>query len=67
MLAFIVSLGHGVVGSVIRNEAELVAVQRQFETARQIQTTLLPRALPQVAVLDSAARYIPMTAVAGYF
>ncbi len=65
VLAFIVALGYGVVGSVIRNEAELVAVQRELETARQIQATLLPRVLPQVAGLDLAARYIPMTAVAG--
>jgi phosphoserine phosphatase RsbU/P len=65
VLAFMVSLGYGVVGSVIRNEAELVAVQRELETARQIQATLLPRVLPQVAGLDLAARYIPMTAVAG--
>jgi phosphoserine phosphatase RsbU/P len=65
VLAFVVALGYGVVGSVIRNEAELVAVQRELETARQIQATLLPRELPQVAGLDLAARYIPMTAVAG--
>ena len=65
VLAFMVLLGYGVVASVIRNEAELVAVQRELETARQIQATLLPRELPQVAGLDLAARYIPMTAVAG--
>ena len=65
VLAFIVALGYGVVGSVVRNEAELVAVQRELATARQIQATLLPRVLPQVAGLDLAARYIPMTAVAG--
>ena len=65
VLAFMVLLGYGVVGSVIRNEAELVAVQRELETARQIQATLLPRELPQVAGLDLAARYLPMTAVAG--
>ena len=60
-----IPLGYGVVGSVIRNEAELVAVQRELETARQIQASLLPRALPQATGLDLAARYIPMTAVAG--
>ena len=58
-------LGYGVVGSVIRSEAELAAVQRELETARQIQASLLPRALPQATGLDLAARYIPMTAVAG--
>ena len=33
--------------------------------ARRIQTSLLPRELPKVAGLDLAARYVPMTAVAG--
>ena len=65
VLLFMIPLGYGVVGSVIRSEAELAAVQRELETARQIQASLLPRALPQATGLDLAARYIPMTAVAG--
>ena len=62
---FIVALGYGVVTNMFRQEAELVAVQREMETARQIQTSLLPRTLPDIHGLDVAARYLPMTAVAG--
>jgi hypothetical protein len=65
VFAFVVALGYGVVGSVFRREAELVAVQRELETARQIQMSLLPRDLPRVRGLDLAVRYLPMTAVAG--
>jgi hypothetical protein len=67
LLAFLLCLGYGVVGSVFRNEAELVAVQRELVTARRIQTALLPRELPPVRGLDLAVRYLPMTAVAGDF
>ena len=67
VLLSVLCLGYGVVASVFRNEAELVAVQRELETARQIQTSLLPRERPKVAGLDLAVRYLPMTAVAGDF
>lgn len=65
VFAFVAALGYCVVASVFRQEAKLVAVQRELETAREIQTALLPRDIPQVAGLDVAARYMPMTAVAG--
>ena len=62
---FVVCLGYSVVSTVFRREATLVAVERELETARKIQTSLLPRELPKVPGLDLAARYLPMTAVAG--
>jgi serine phosphatase RsbU (regulator of sigma subunit) len=65
VFVFVLCLGYGVAASVFRNEAELVAVQRELETARQIQMALLPRELPQVRRLDLAVFYLPMTAVAG--
>ena len=65
VFAFVVSLGYGVAANVFQQEAELVAVQRELETARQIQASLLPRELPRVTGLDMAARYLPMTQVAG--
>jgi sigma-B regulation protein RsbU (phosphoserine phosphatase) len=67
VFAFVAALGYGVVGSVFRQEAELVAVQRELETARRIQSGLLPRAVPELPDLEIAARYLPMTAVAGDF
>ena len=65
MLVFILCLGHAVVRSVIRAEAELAGVQRDLETARRIQSSLLPRQIPSHAGLDVAVRFVPVTAVAG--
>jgi phosphoserine phosphatase RsbU/P len=62
---FIACLGYAVAATVFQSEADLIAVQRELETARQIQTSLLPRELPRVPHLDLAIRYLPMTAVAG--
>ncbi len=45
----------------------LLAIQAELETARQIQLSILPREIPQPPGLDIAARYIPMTSVAGDF
>ncbi|MGE5243045.1 MAG: PP2C family protein-serine/threonine phosphatase [Betaproteobacteria bacterium] len=67
VLVFVIALGYGVVGNTFRSEAELLGVQRELETARQIQRSLLPRALPKVRGLDVAVQYLPMTAVAGDF
>jgi serine phosphatase RsbU (regulator of sigma subunit) len=46
---------------------QLLAIQKELETARQIQMSILPSSIPQMAGLDIAARYVPMTAVAGDF
>lgn len=67
VLIFVVSLGYAVVRSVVRNEAEFVSVQRELDTARGIQRSLLPRRMPSVTGIDLAVRYVPMTAVAGDF
>ena len=48
-------------------ERQLLAIRTELETARQIQLSILPREIPSVAGLDIAARYIPMTSVAGDF
>lgn len=46
---------------------QLLTIQKELETARQIQLSILPREIPKINGLDIAARYIPMTAVAGDF
>jgi sigma-B regulation protein RsbU (phosphoserine phosphatase) len=46
---------------------QLLAIQKELETARQIQLSILPHEIPRVRGLDIAARYIPMTSVAGDF
>ncbi len=46
---------------------QLLTIQKELETARKIQMSILPSAIPQLEGLDIAARYIPMTSVAGDF
>jgi phosphoserine phosphatase RsbU/P len=46
---------------------QLLTIQKELETARQIQLSILPREIPKIEGLDIAARYIPMTSVAGDF
>jgi len=47
--------------------AQLKAINDELEMARQIQLAILPHTLPKLADLDIAARYLPMTSVAGDF
>jgi phosphoserine phosphatase RsbU/P len=65
VLVFILCLGWGLGRSVFNAEAEFVSVQRQLETARDIQLSLLPRRVPKPSGLDVAVRYLPAAAVAG--
>jgi phosphoserine phosphatase RsbU/P len=46
---------------------QLAALRDELESARQIQFSILPQQIPELAGLDIAARYIPMTSVAGDF
>jgi sigma-B regulation protein RsbU (phosphoserine phosphatase) len=46
---------------------QLLTIQKELETARQIQLSILPTVIPRIEGLDIAARYIPMTSVAGDF
>jgi phosphoserine phosphatase RsbU/P len=45
----------------------LLTIQKELETARQIQLSILPSEIPKIEGLDIAARYVPMTSVAGDF
>src|SRR5947209_5436665 len=67
VFVFVLCLGHAVLRSVVRSQADFVSVQRELETARRIQASLLPRRMPAMSGLDLAVRYVPMTAVAGDF
>ncbi|HEX8797659.1 MAG TPA: SpoIIE family protein phosphatase [Terriglobales bacterium] len=46
---------------------QLLAIQKELETARLIQQSILPESVPHIDGLDIAARYVPMTSVAGDF
>ena len=46
---------------------QLLALNNELEMACQIQLSILPHSLPKLPGLDIAARFIPMTSVAGDF
>jgi sigma-B regulation protein RsbU (phosphoserine phosphatase) len=52
---------------VLQNSRRLAALDRELSIARQIQSSILPARMPRVPGLTVAARYKPMTAVAGDF
>jgi serine phosphatase RsbU (regulator of sigma subunit) len=47
------------------DQRELAAVERELETARTIQTAILPGEVPRIAGLRIAVRYLPARTVAG--
>ena len=46
---------------------QLLAINKELELARQTQLSILPKNTPHLPGLEIAARYIPMSAVAGDF
>ena len=66
-LLFFAGLGSIVAHRVFLGETRLAAVRRDLETARRIQTSILPRELPRLPGLDLAVRYLPAEDVAGDF
>lgn len=65
--ALLFSLGYVALEIVFSNERRLLSIETELETARQIQTSILPASAPQLDHLRIAASYQPMTAVAGDF
>jgi sigma-B regulation protein RsbU (phosphoserine phosphatase) len=66
-LAFVCSLGYLVAHRIFAREESLFAIQKELEIAEQIQASILPRDVPRRAGIEIAARYLPMSAVAGDF
>ena len=64
---FIACLGTLAAWRMIGDTRRLVAIDRELAIARQIQSSILPGDMPRVYGLTLAARYRPMTAVAGDF
>ncbi len=64
---FLCSLGYVVAQRSLRNEEALSAIRKELEIARRIQTSILPESMPQLAGLRVAAKYVPMSEVAGDF
>src|ERR1039458_3368401 len=61
------SLGYVALEIVFTNERRLLSIETELETARQIQSSILPATVPNMKNLRIAASYYPMTAVAGDF
>ena len=60
-------LGALVIRRVVEDARRLAVINRELSIAQQIQSSILPQAMPRVSGLTLVARYRPMTAVAGDF
>ncbi|HVJ08229.1 MAG TPA: PP2C family protein-serine/threonine phosphatase [Acidisarcina sp.] len=65
--ALLFSLGYTAMQIVSANERRLLSIENELAIAREIQTSILPSANPELSHLRIAAAYLPMTAVAGDF
>jgi sigma-B regulation protein RsbU (phosphoserine phosphatase) len=66
-LVLIGGLAYAAAQRAISREQSFAVVENELATARRIQTSILPRALPELTGLRLAASYRPMTQVAGDF
>jgi len=66
-LVFVGCLGYISAYRIFANEERLLAIHKELEIARRIQSSILPQTVPALSGLDLAARYVPMSAVAGDF
>ena len=58
-------LGYVAARRTLERDVELGEIHRELELARGIQLSILPSAFPDSAAFRVAARYVPMTSVAG--
>lgn len=66
-LVFVACLGYVSAYRTFANEERLLAINKELEIARRIQSSTLPQSVPNLRGLEIAARYVPMSAVAGDF
>lgn len=66
-LIFAGCLGFITVSRSLAKEETLLTISKELDIARQIQASTLPREVPRIPGLQIAARYVPMSAVAGDF
>lgn len=64
-IAFVLALGFAATRSFLRSERARVALANELETAREIQRSILPTSMPQLAGLRLQAHYDPASSVAG--
>lgn len=66
-IALLASLGYVAARQAMQREEQLAEIQKELEVARRIQLSILPSEFPASGTFQIAARYIPMTSVAGDF
>jgi len=65
--AFLSTLGYVAARRTLRRDQQLNEIQKELEVAHRIQLSILPAEFPKSTHFRVAARYVPMTAVAGDF
>ena len=66
-VAFLLALGYVAARQTLLRDQQLSEIQKELEVAKRIQLSILPAAFPDSATFRVAARYVPMTSVAGDF
>ncbi|HEX6639917.1 MAG TPA: SpoIIE family protein phosphatase, partial [Thermoanaerobaculia bacterium] len=64
-IIFVAALGFAATRNFARDEREQLALEHELNTAREIQQSILPRAMPSVRGLRFDAGYVPATSVGG--
>lgn len=64
---FLACLGYVAARRTIARDQQFTAIQKELDVARRIQLSILPTQFPESAYFQVAARYVPMTSVAGDF
>ena len=65
--AFLSTLGFVAARSTLRRDQQLKEIQNELDVARRIQLSILPTEFPTSVNFRVAARYVPVTSVAGDF
>ena len=65
--AFLGTLGYVAARRTLQRDQQLNEIQKELEVARRIQLSILPAEFPDSTHFRVAARYVPMTSVAGDF
>ena len=64
-VALLGSLGYVAARQSLKRDQQLAEIQKELEVARRIQLSILPSDFPASGKFQIAARYVPMTSVAG--
>jgi len=64
---FLSTLGYVAARSTLRRDQHLKEIRKELVVARRIQLSILPGEFPALTNFGAAARYVPMTSVAGDF